>query len=651
MNNLILMLLIQCGLLLLMSLAGFILMMFFNESALRMKVFSLLTSLLLFGFAIANFSVFIGGYFLSSIIQIRDAVPLFSFFTYSFEFGLQLTLSQSIIYLTAMFVLAISNSYLSWKKPYWKEKHTSKLAFYGFSIILLTLAPNLFQILLFVLISDLILLDLVKSLVLKSKKKIPDAMKKMISSFILGDALLITASVLLAKSAKSLDFQIIVNDILTNTSTYNPTVPLLASLILLGIIFKNSLFPFHTWFKEISSSNEDSIFIFLSSHFMITLSILFITPFAQLILIQGCTLFVWYGLILALIGVAFSLFLKRELEISILIYTILSGMILFVLGLAELSIAFQILILLPVLSIGLVPYLFDVNLVDEEEIQKTKEFNIGVTITRFTGFVVLTSVILGVVPLNSSFLILIQTLYHDSSMFNIGFFILSLLLFYGIFSLMILIYKKQLKSALKFQFSKIEIIYTALIVIFLSLNSTLYPKYNLMNPFDFHPLLDPNVLWIPLVAVFAGCFIVLSAFIIIEKYFSDVGLKFSQISIKIENLLRTVYTFDFIFAPIGILWIKAIIPISIWFKQVIIQKFLVEIIILKTWRFITFIGKWSGRTIKDTIVPQIVQSFKSISEFIRELEIAKLRTQIQLVLVSLSLLLMIILILYSGGKI
>ncbi|MHA1199690.1 MAG: hypothetical protein ACTSQF_10220 [Candidatus Heimdallarchaeaceae archaeon] len=649
MNDLILMILIQCVLLLLMSLVGFVMMMFFKESAIRKKVFSILTSLFLFGLAIANFSIFISSYFLSSTIQIRDSVPLMSFFTYSFELGLQLTLSQSIIYLTAMFVLAMSNSYLSWKKPYWKEKHTSKLALYGSSIILLTLSPNLFQILLFVLISDLILLNIVKSLILKSKKKIPDAMKKMIASLILGNALLLTASVLLAKLAKSLDFQIIVNDIMTNTSTYTSAVPLLTSLILLGIIFKNSLVPFHTWFKEISISNEDSIFIFLSSHFTITLFIIFITPFAQLILIQGCTLYIWYGLILALMGVVFSLFLRRELEISILIYTIISGMILFVLGLAELSIAFQILIILPVISIGLVPYLFNTNLIDEEEKQKTKKFNIGLSIIRFTGIVALIAVFLGVVPLNSSFLILVQTLYMDPSIFNIGFFILSLLLFYGIFGLMVLIYKKQVKSALITQFSKVEIIYTTLIVIFLSLNSTLYPLYNLLNPFDFHPIIELNVLWIPMVAVFVGCFVILLAFIIIKKYFSDFSLKVSQISIKIENSLRAVYSFDSIFAPIGILWIKAIIPFSIWFKKVIIQKFLVESILLRIWKLIAFTSKWIGRTIKNTIVPRIVQAFKLASEYIRRLELEKLRTQIQLVLVSLSFLLIIILILYSGG--
>ncbi len=651
MNSLIVVLLIQCGLLLLMVLAGLILTVLNKENKIQKRVFSILTSLLLVVLAIVNFSLFLSSYYASSIVQIKDTVPLLTFYTYSFEIGIQATLSQIIIYMTSMFILAVTNCYLSWKKPYWKEIHSGKIALYGLSLIFLILSPNLFQILFFLLFSDLLLINLIKGLILRSRKLVPNSMKKMIVSFLIGDTLILTASILLAKIAKSLDFRIIINNIETNPDLYETHIQLIISLLLLGIIIKNSLFPFHTWFKEISSSNEDTIFAFLSLHFVLTFSFIFITPISQIILVQGSTFYIWYGLILALVGIVFALFLTKELETSILIYTVLSGMIIFVLGLGELSIAFQILVIFPVLLVGLVPYQFTINLVKEEAVDQAEKFNIGIIIARFFFFVVLTGVFLGVAPLSSTFLVLVKTLYSTSLIFNIGLFVFFLFLSYGIFGLVIKIYKKQIKFATQFRFSILEILYTGSIVIFLSLNSTLYPVYNLINPFSYLPILEINVVWIPLVVLFSGGILILITFLVIKKYFTNVDTKLAEISMKIETFLRPIYSFDFIFAPICILWVEAILPRSKWFVANILEKFLFEIVILNVWKSILFASKWIGKIIRYTVIPYTVQIFKSISDFIRKLEQSKLRTQIQIVLISLSLLISIILILYSGGVI
>ncbi len=651
MNNIILLLLIQGGLLLLVSLLGYLFALIKSRNDKRKKLFSIFTSLIFLGFAIAIFSIFLVNFFGSPIIQIKESVPIVVFHPYSFEIGFQLTLAQSIIYFTVMFILALTNVFLTWKKPYWKEKYTSKISLYSITLILVILSTNFFQILLFMLIADLLIIDLVISLTLISKEKVTIAQKSMIGSFIIGNALLISSSVLLAYEAKSLDFNIVSNDILTNPTKYEPVVQLFVSLLLLGIIAKNALFPFHTWFKKTCSPNGDSIFLFLSTHFTIILSFIYITPFVLLISLQGSTFFVWYGLLFALISVIFSLFLQQKLETVILVFALLSGLFIFFLGLGYLSISFQLLIALPIISIGLVPFLFTPNEAKEDEKPSRKSVMIIRTTTRFIGFVIIFLSILGVEPFNGTFLSLIHILSVSSPAFNIGFFVITLLLFFGIFCLSIILYKKQITLEEKFQFTNVEITITILVVIFLSLNSFLYPRFNIINPFTFPSIITFSHLLISLISLLSGCLIVLCAFIIIKKYFESFSKKLLKFTVILEKIFRNIYTFDFIFAPVILVWTKAIVPASNWFYQIVIKKIMVENILMRIWKFIVTAYKFIARKTKDTVIPNVVKFFKLTSNFIQKLEESKLRSQIQVVLVSLFLLIIVVLILYSGGKI
>ena len=659
MNSLISSILVQCFLLLFMVILGLILTKFTKENFVQRKTYSMITSLFFFGFAIGVFSAFLTGFYTSSIINIKETIPIILFYSYSFELGLQLTLTQSIIYLSSMFAIAIVNCYLAWKKTYWNEKYISLLTVLGILLIFLVLSSNFFQLLLFILLSDSILILLTKNLILKSKKRFPDSLKKMTASYFVGNILLFVSSIIISRLARSLDFKVIINNISENPSIYEPFSQLIVCLFLVGIIFKNSYIPFHMWFKEICSSNEDGIFMTLSVSFVVTLSMIFITPLDKLLLWQGSTFYIWYGLILTLVCVVFAIFLRKNLESSIFIFTINSGLLVFLLGLKQLGIAFHLLIIMFVLTLGLVPFMFSKETQETTEIQNTEKFNVSLTIVRFSIFVVLTATLLGVSPLNSTFLLLVQTLRIAYSWSNIIFFILSLVIFYGIFGFIYLIYKKQLKLAVQYQLKWLEIIFSLVVVIFISLGSTLYSTFSLLNPYPFTlvnpitilPYSDFDFIWMSLVAVLVGCFLILISFIIFNKFLPNISLKISKISTKTENIFRSIYSFDFVFLPIGLFWNKIIIPSAKWFNRIIIQKFLIEIILFNSWKFIVYFTKLVSRTIKNILIPQIIRLFKFLSNSIQKLEIAKIKTQIQIVLLSLSLLLMVVIILYSGGVI
>jgi len=300
---------------------------------------------------------------------------------------------------------------------------------------------------------------------------------------------------------------------------------------------------------------------------------------------------------------------------------------------------------------GLIPYLFIKNTEKDSEIQETRRFNLAFTIIHFFSLVVLSLLFLGIAPLNSTFLILVQTIFQNTLIFNVGLFVLFTVIMFGIFILIIKIYKNQIKKSLEFQFSVAEIVYLSSLLLFIVFSSLLYPSFNLFNPFTFPLITNFNAWWIPFSIIISGCVIGSIVYLVILRYFSKAVLEIIEFSNKIEQSLETVYSIDLVFLPVRFLWIRIIVPFSKWFEQIIIKKFLIEIIIKKTWKFLILTLKWLKRIITKIIVPKIVAAFQLISKFIRKLEIAGLRTQFQIVLISLSILLAIILVLYSGGVI
>ena len=159
MNSLILILLIQSGLLLLLPFLGMLFVLLFGETEIQKKIFSVIISIIFVGFAFSALGIFSHGFFNSTTMLVKQSVPIFLFYSYSFEFGLQVTLVQSLLYLTTMFVLALLLIYFSWKKPYWKIIHSGKISLYGLSIIFLLFSPNFFQLMFFVLVSDIFLIE------------------------------------------------------------------------------------------------------------------------------------------------------------------------------------------------------------------------------------------------------------------------------------------------------------------------------------------------------------------------------------------------------------------------------------------------------------------------------------------------------------
>ena len=642
-NNIIILIIAQISILICLPIFRRFLLFADDGSTNLKKIYSSLVSSLLI---ILSFVVFILTiYYLNSTgnTDLTEQFTLFSISSYNFTLGLQLSKIQIFLYVSIITAVALVNFYLSWNQEKWTVNQVDRMSIYSAVSILLILSPNFFQLLFLLIIVDLILIELLSTLEQKN-------LKTMNVSIAIGDILIIISSILLFRRSRSFDFDIILSDIQYKFFIYKPYFIILSCIFLLGIIARSSLFPFHSWLPNVCSKESAWKFNTIMINITLGVSLIFITPISQLLIVVP-NYFVWYGILFSILATIIGILITKDLDKKILLFTSSLGFIIISLGIGNLASVFQILLMLPFVFLGFMIFStktpIDTELIDSEQKGKT----IIKSIVNFLLFTVVGITIISVIPFSSNLLnigYLFTTTVIDSSL---AVYVLAIISLLGIFLIYIQTSRKYFEQK-SFRILKLsELIPLILIVIILSLNSILYPIFNLLNPFSLPVDFALESLSVALIPIFVGWFVILISYILIELFAKKLSTNLSKISEKIQETLRKIYYFEFIVKPLDWIGANILIPSIIWFYEYCIRDFFYKVVLLAIANFFVFLAQISRDFIKEIAIPQTVNLFKKSSLFIRRLEKAKLRTQILYILLSLGILLALVIILYTGGVI
>ena len=158
-------------------------------------------------------------------------------------------------------------------------------------------------------------------------------------------------------------------------------------------------------------------------------------------------------------------------------------------------------------------------------------------------------------------------------------------------------------------------------------------------------------LFISLIPIFVGWFVILVSYIIIELFAEKFLIYLNKFSTKIQEQLSKIYYFEFIFSPINWVIVQIIIPSALWFYVNVIRGFIYKVIIVSIFKFFFYLANLVKDFVTNVAVPRTVNFFKRSSQFIQSLESAKLKTQLLYIILGLGIMFAITIILYAGGKI
>ncbi len=575
--------------------------------------------------------------------ELSEQFTLFSISSFNFSVGLQLSQIQILLYASFLTALALINFYLSWNKEIWTINQVDRIAIYSAVLILVILSPNFFQLLFFLILLDLILIELLSSFEQRN-------LKTMNGSIVFGDLLILVSSILLFRRSHSFDFDTILSDIQFKFFIYKPYFIILCCLFLLGIIARSSLFPFHSWLSKVSSEESVWKFNIIMINIVVGISFIFISPISKLLIVVP-NYFVWYGVLFSVIATIVGILTTKDKDKQILIFTASIGLLLILLGVGNLASAFQILLLMPVAFLGLM-IISSKSTTDDEIPSSEHKGKIIIKLTiDILIFTIVGITIISVIPFSSNLLnigYLFTTTIINSSIAVYVIVIVSLL---GIYLIYMQFSRRYFEQSLHRILRISEIIPLTLIVVFLSLNCILYPIFDLLNPFSLPVDFVQESLPIALIPIFIGWFVILVSYIVIELFIKKVSKSLDQFSEKIQEPLQRIYNLEFIITPIYWIRDKVLTPSIIWFYEYCIRDFFYKIIILGIARFFVLVSKSIRDYIKNVAAPQTINFFKKCSLFVRSLEKAKLRTQLLFIILGLGILLALVIGLYAGGAI
>jgi hypothetical protein len=410
------------------------------------------------------------------------------------------------------------------------------------------------------------------------------------------------------------------------------------------------MFPFHSWLHDVCSKESGWKFNIIMINVLLGFSLVFISPISKLLIVIP-NYFAWYGVIFSLVATLIGVLTTKDLDKQIMIFTSTLGLLLICLGSGNIASAFQILLMIPFAFLGLM--IFSVKLPSNNEISSSE--NKAKTVIKLVLDTLIFSIvgisIIAVIPFSSSLLnigYLFTTTSIDSSLVVYVLAIISLL---GIFLIYVQISRKYYEQKLYKTQKLSQLIPLSLIIVILSLNSILYPIFNILNPYSLPVDFANESLSIALIPIFVGWFVILLLYITSELLVKKISTKLSKFSDSIQNTLRDIYLFEFIIRPLDWLRVNAIIPFAILFYEYFIRDFIYKLVILSIARFFVFLAKTTRDFIKDIAIPQTINLFKTSSNFIRSLENAKLKTQLLYIILSLGILIAVVIILYAGGMI
>ncbi len=378
------------------------------------------------------------------------------------------------------------------------------------------------------------------------------------------------------------------------------------------------------------------------------ISLIFISPLYNLLVVVP-NYYAWYGIIFSVIATLFAIFLAKEFEKQILVFTSSIGLLLISIGIGNLSSAFQFLMMLPFAYLGLVilsSKSININL-DPPTDTRSKKLIRSIANIFFVSIIMIS--IISVIPFNGNLLTLGYLFTSNIIDLSLLVYTLTIILILSITLICIQISWKYFKQNLfkKLKFS--ELFPLIMILVFLSANSILYPLFNILNPFSLPLNFSQENLSTALIPIFVGWFVILVSYIIIESFTEKFSIFLKKFSTKIQEKLRKIYYFEFIFSPINWVDVQIIIPSAVWFYENVIRDIIYKVIIVGIYKFFFYLANLVKDFVNNVAVPRTVNFFKRISRFIQSLENAKLKTQLLYIILGLGIMFAITIVLYAGG--
>ncbi|MCG3220189.1 MAG: hypothetical protein H7641_02315 [Candidatus Heimdallarchaeota archaeon] len=584
-----------------------------------------------------------------SFSEITSKVLLFGSKNYLFELGFQITSIQVISY---SFIFIIS-SLLSYRTILNEEKilknYPDTISLLLTIFVLLLFSPNFFQLTLFMIFLDIMILRFIQVSFKNSGSSDNKGVKQVMLSLIIGNSLLLSSFGLIIKLSKTFDFSSILHDISFHYNLSHPFFIAVCSIFLVGLTAKISLFPFHEWKRKSWNSNIPWIFQIVFLYVSVTLLFFFITPFMGIIPVikNGIA---WYGIIIALSSSVLAVLIQKKEVVLTLLLSFYSGIILFTIGLDSYLVAFQQMILLPFIFSILTVYIVKKEKPTEEgDIQRRPTILISSLLS--IPILIAGLSLVGIPPLNSSLVSITYSLDHPDILFKNG------LLAIGVISSVFIVYlvfrtiyeEWNQKSQAEISLSNVLILIGSSFVIILF---SILLSYLL--PLEHFPviILSESRLYLKSALPIATISLIFSLlYLITFHYFKSKHEFLSHKSKSVSGILLKIITYDFIFELCAVIYLKIIIPSAIWIKNRIIIGFFVEIVFHYTYLWFLLIIRGLRKLVLDIIIPTIKRVFEKTSKFLRSLEGINLKQQLQLAAVFLVILLVLVIAFYFGGAV
>ncbi|MHA1345247.1 MAG: hypothetical protein ACTSO3_02495 [Candidatus Heimdallarchaeaceae archaeon] len=579
----------------------------------------------------------------------ETSIDLFNIDNLSFSFGFSVSILRTIFYTVIVVCLTLYLNYLAAEKQDISKTTLDHLSYFSMLIIPLVFSPNFFQLIVVWFILDVLYLEYTHSISKDSKSENRLGFKQLIFSLIVANILIITSFILLIRRAGSFNYAIIVNDIQFKFFICNQYFLLLNVLFFLGVIAKISIFPFHTWFRNVNKDNLSwniPIFMFYIS---INLFIFINSPFLNLLPILA-DVFAWVGITTAIVSITIAVFTNNKSSLLVLILSSLFAYILFTFGTGSYVIGFHTLV--TTLIVGTAIPIIISNRSKEETIDElgTSKIQLFTKIAFFLTSAIIFLGLIGAPPLNGSILSIIIIYASQSLSLSLALFIIGFLFIFqlGIIGIKLVYDLWSKRAELK---SIRNIILVSILAITLILTFTIYPYFQIITLFE-TPIAITNQIFLETVLPLGVIFLItIVIFVLMKTIFIELNDSMSPYLLKVEKTYQKIYYYDFLYSPLELLFLKILLPGAKWFYLIVIKTLLVGIVLTNLVKFFIFLWKTLKKFIVKVAIPKIKLFFTTLSKTIRNFESASEKSQLICVLCTMIVLLLLTYFLFIGGVI
>ncbi len=579
----------------------------------------------------------------------ETSIDLFNIDGLSFSFGFSVSILRTIFYSVLIICLTIYLNYLTAEKHDLSKSTLDRLAYFAMLIIPFVFSPNFFQLIVVWFILDFLYLEYLYSLSKDSISENRLGFKQMLFSLIIANTLIMTSFILLIKRTSSFNYNMIVNDIQLKFFINNQYFLLLNVLFFVGVIAKISLFPFHTWFRNVNRDNLSWNIPIVSFYIFANLFTFLNTPYFNLLPILA-DIFAWVGIIVAIISITIAVFTYNKSSLIVLILSSLIAYILFTFGSGSYAIGFHTMISI-LIVVTAVPIIITNRSKEEptDELETIKPQLFTKIIFFLTSAIIFLGLI-GVPPLSSSVLSIIIVYVSQPNSLSLALFIIGFLflLLLGIVSIK-LVYDLWSKRAERKSIR--STILVTILALTLILTVTIYPYFQIINLYETPIVIENQILLLSALPLGISFLIAIVVFVLLKTVFIELDDSMGPYLLEIERIYQKIYYYDFLYSPLELLYLKTLLPSIKWFYQYIIKAFLVGIIFTGLTSITTFIWKKMKNFIVKVAIPKIESFFIVLSRTIRKFESASEKSQLIYVFFSIIILLLLTFFLFIGGVI